>query len=94
MIEREFPSKAEAMLAETYETIRDPTGRIQRANNEIIQSLFSRNMIDWRTKNDLTTYTANPAKIYLLPKHHKSGMNSDQFRRMLMDQHVRGVRDS
>ncbi|XP_036317400.1 uncharacterized protein LOC118732373 [Rhagoletis pomonella] len=56
----------------TYKVLkRDPTNRLQDKNNELVEKLFSNKIIDVKEKNALLCKTANPPRIYGLPKIHK-----------------------
>ncbi|XP_036329660.1 uncharacterized protein LOC118741793 [Rhagoletis pomonella] len=58
----------------TYKVLkRDPTNRLQDKNNEIVEKMFSNKIIDVKEKNALLCKTANPPRIYGLPKIHKEG---------------------
>ncbi|XP_017480943.1 PREDICTED: uncharacterized protein LOC108370180 [Rhagoletis zephyria] len=58
----------------TYKVLkRDPTNRLQDKNNELVEKMFSNKIIDVKEKNALLCKTANPPRIYGLPKIHKEG---------------------
>lgn len=69
-----YENKANEMLGDTntYVEIEDPTARIQRKNNAFVKSLFEKEKIDWRMKQQLSTYNAVPPRMYFLPKPHKN----------------------
>jgi hypothetical protein len=46
---------------------------VERKNNNLIQGLFDNRYIDNKTKLELKSDTAVPARIYGLPKYHKEG---------------------
>ncbi|XP_036339738.1 uncharacterized protein LOC118749054 [Rhagoletis pomonella] len=53
----------------TYRVLkRDPTNKLQGKNNEIVEKMYANKIIDLKEKNYLTCKTANPPRIYGLPK--------------------------
>ncbi|XP_017467171.1 PREDICTED: uncharacterized protein LOC108359711 [Rhagoletis zephyria] len=59
----------------TYRVLkRDPTNKLQGKNNEIVEKMYANKIIDLKEKNYLTCKTANPPRIYGLPKIHKEGV--------------------
>jgi len=74
MCQNQYDSKMQNLLSDTttYEIIpSDPTPRLQRINNNKIQSIFNAKLIDNNTKLDLKTDISIPPRIYGLPKIHK-----------------------
>ncbi|XP_067613260.1 uncharacterized protein [Eurosta solidaginis] len=74
MYKKDLLKLGEEMLSDTdtYNAITDPTNKIQIKNNLFVKTLFNRGKIDSLTKRKLTTYNANPPRIYFAPKHHKN----------------------
>ncbi|XP_017489302.1 PREDICTED: uncharacterized protein LOC108377546, partial [Rhagoletis zephyria] len=59
----------------TYRVLkRDPTNKFQAKNNEIVEKIYTNKVIDLKERNNLSCKTANPPKIYGLPKIHKEGI--------------------
>ena len=55
-----------------YKTIReDPTEKLQRKNNQIVNDLYKHKHIDFNLKTKLHCSAAQPPKLYGLPKIHK-----------------------
>ncbi|XP_067633775.1 uncharacterized protein [Eurosta solidaginis] len=74
MNKNELLNVANEMLndANTYQVIPDPTNKIQKKNNNFVNTLFVKGKIDVLTKRKLITYNATPPRMYFLPKHHKN----------------------
>lgn len=72
----EYNRKMEQLLEDknTYRTVRvDPTNKLQRENNNIINDLYKNEYIDMWQKRQLICSAATAPRIYGLPKTHKPG---------------------
>lgn len=59
----------------TYKIIRtDPTNKLQRKNNTLVDDLYKSKIIDYREKQQLTCTAATAPRLYGLPKIHKSDL--------------------
>lgn len=59
----------------TYRIIKqDPTLRLQKKNNDLVEKLFKLEIISRTERNKLVNNTALPPRIYGLPKIHKENM--------------------
>lgn len=59
----------------TYKKIKtDPTSKLQRQNNKLVDDWVKGNLISPNTANDLKLKNAQPPKMYGLPKLHKPGI--------------------
>lgn len=76
MYKQDYTDKSTAMLSDrtTYKVISDPTGSLQRKNNELVSLWHTKNLIDWSVKRKITTYNAVPPRMYFLPKFHKANL--------------------
>ncbi|XP_017478433.1 PREDICTED: uncharacterized protein LOC108368159 [Rhagoletis zephyria] len=76
MAKSEYDKKIQTIINDisTYKVLKpDPTNRLQDKNNEIVEKMFSNKIIVVKEKNALLCKTANPPRIYGLPKIHKEG---------------------
>lgn len=77
MYKTDYENKMEELLADrhTYKTIRtDPTEKLRKQNNTIINDLHKQNFIDLWKKLKLTCSAAAAPRLYGLPKIHKQGL--------------------
>lgn len=77
MYKEDYNSKINELLEDrnTYKTIRtDPTQKLQKINNEIVNDLFKSNHIDQWQKNKLYSSAAIAPRLYGLPKIHKTNL--------------------
>lgn len=75
MYKNEYTEKMNSLLEDrtVYKTIReDPTTKLQRKNNTIVNELLKQKQIDMKTKLKLYCSAALPPKLYGLPKIHKN----------------------
>ncbi|XP_067625259.1 uncharacterized protein [Eurosta solidaginis] len=74
MYKNEYELKMKELLNDknTYKTIRnDPTQKLMRKNNTIINNLYKQRRLDAKQKFQLTSAAANAPRLYGLPKIHK-----------------------
>ncbi|XP_036320814.1 uncharacterized protein LOC118735267 [Rhagoletis pomonella] len=74
MDKMEYKEKMKGLLSDrdTYKTIRmDPTQKLLRRNNNIVNDLYKRKNIDNHKKYQLTCTAATAPRLYGLPKIHK-----------------------
>ncbi|XP_067619916.1 uncharacterized protein [Eurosta solidaginis] len=72
----EYNKKMEDILMDltTYRVQRqDPTSRLQNKNNALVEKLFNMEIITKMERKRMITTTAQPPRIYGLPKIHKEG---------------------
>jgi hypothetical protein len=72
----EYRNKMLKLLGDfcTYRKLNsDPTSRLQKKNNELVDKLFRKELISRTERNKLITTIATPPRIYGLPKIHKEG---------------------
>lgn len=76
MEKAEYDTKMQVLVNDitTYRVLkRDPTNKLQDKNNDIVERMYKNKIIDLNEKNSLMCKTANPPRIYGLPKIHKDG---------------------
>ncbi|XP_036317636.1 uncharacterized protein LOC118732613 [Rhagoletis pomonella] len=76
MEKSEYDAKMQVLVNDiaTYRVLkRDPTNKLQDKNNDIVERMYNNKIIDLNEKNSLMCKTANPPRVYGLPKIHKDG---------------------